>query len=78
MSPDRPIRTALSDRPEPIRRVGTTLILGSGRHVRVLTLPRVCGQRLLAHLWDDCFGADGSADDLVVWWPPDRPDPSRN
>lgn len=72
------------DRPIPhgrpggsIRRQGTTLILASGRHVRVLTLPHVCGQRLLARHWDDCFGTEGLGDDLVVWWP-DAPDPSRN
>lgn len=59
------------------RRDGTTLILGSGRHVRVLTLPPVCGQRLLARRWDDCFGSDG-ADDVEVWWPLDPVDPSRN
>lgn len=60
-----------------VRRDGTTLILGSGRHVRVLTLPTVCGQRLLARQWDDCFGAF-AADDAEVWWTGEPPDPSRN
>lgn len=62
-------------------RSGTTLVLGDGeRQVRVLTLPRHCGSRLLNRLWDDCFGGE-PRDDLVVWWPWDPtnpPPPSAN
>jgi hypothetical protein len=60
-----------------IRREGTTLILGSGRHVRVLTLPGFCGQRLLPRQWEACFGAE-EVDGVEVWWPYEPPAPSRN
>lgn len=52
------------------RRFGSTLILGDGRQVRVLTLPATCGSRRLLAAWDGGFPARED-DDLVVWWPPD-------
>lgn len=46
--------------------MGTELFLCQRtRRVRVLTLPRACGNRSLRYGWEDCFGCD--TDDLVDW-----------
>jgi hypothetical protein len=62
-------RSVPADGTPSLRRCGSTLVLGSGRQVRVLTLPATCGHRRLRGAWDACFAADHEG--LVVWWPPD-------
>jgi hypothetical protein len=52
--------------------IGTDLILCRGtRHVRVLTLPSLCGNRRLLNGWTSCLGDEPDTEpDTLAEWPP--------